>query len=299
MARFRIRFRDSFDPTLFPRVEEVFQSESLLQAVVHGHLLLERALIGLISHKMLRPEVIDNGLFGRWSFHQKLALYVGLYDPPDEEWQMLRGFNELRNKLAHKLDDPEMWITKCLPWNEEVPPSDARSHVWTIMANLFLRLGIVEGIEAIDSDSTESDTRESLHLSAKIHRMNGLCRLTGRPTSVCHCERCLSERLLLRLEFAEPSEHIEGTTLELHFLHPHDSGKALIADVIPECSAEVALSSLTSGGEEAFLPALPQGRMYELIVHRTMKPIETGMTFQEAGAIDGDWIDIQLSGCAI
>src|SRR5258708_18520497 len=150
MKRFRVKLRDEFDSTLLPYVEEVFHSDNLLRAIVHGHLLLERAITTLIAQKMRRPNVLENRTFGRWSFHQKLGLYVGLYDPPEERQKMLLAFNKLRNAMAHSLGDDDTTVFECLPWGDESRPPNARTHVWAVTAILFFELGILQGIERLE-----------------------------------------------------------------------------------------------------------------------------------------------------
>jgi hypothetical protein len=149
-TRFKITLTEDFDSTLLRRVEEVFQGENLIQAVIHGHLLLERAITSLIGQKLKRPDILEDGAFGRWSFHQKLGLYVSLYEPPDDRQRMLLGFNRLRNALAHQLEAEETAVVRCLPWEGELPPPDARTHVWAITAILFFELGILHGIERLE-----------------------------------------------------------------------------------------------------------------------------------------------------
>lgn len=151
--RFRIGLHKTFDQGLLQRVEAVFHGENLLQTILHAHLLLERGLTLLICSKLKRADVLEGGIFGRWSFHQKVALYVGLYDPPDEQVQLLVGFNRLRNALAHGFQDEEECVAKFLPWKGESPRPVADKHVWVVALNLFFDLGIVKRIERLDGAS--------------------------------------------------------------------------------------------------------------------------------------------------
>jgi hypothetical protein len=153
--RFRILLTQDFDSTLVRRVEEVFHGENLIQAVIHGHLLLERAITSRIGKKLERPDILEDGAFGRWTFHQKLGLYFALYDPAEGRQRMLLGFNRLRNALSHRLDPEETAVATCLPWEGESPPPDARTHVWAIMATLFFELGILEKIEFLEPTEEE------------------------------------------------------------------------------------------------------------------------------------------------
>jgi hypothetical protein len=114
--RFKITLKEDFDQNLLAHVEEVFHGENLLQAVIYGHLLLERALNSLIAQRMKRPEVLEGKVFGRWTFLQKLGLYVALYDPSEEQQRLLLGFNQLRNAMAHGLESTDRVVRKYLPW---------------------------------------------------------------------------------------------------------------------------------------------------------------------------------------
>jgi hypothetical protein len=153
MSQFHVTLDDKFDSALLKRVEDVFHRENLLQTILHAHLLLERALNIEISQKLKRPEVLEDGTFGRWSFHQKIGLYVALYDPEEFPKQLLLAFNRLRNTLAHKLQSEEEAVAKCLPWAEGEPLPDAQTHVWAVIAMLFMHLGIVKRLERISPTS--------------------------------------------------------------------------------------------------------------------------------------------------
>ncbi len=75
------------DPEVISRLKEAFDSESLVQIILHAHLLIERAITLRIADKLARPEILEDEKYGRWSFYQKIALYVGLMDPPKDREQ--------------------------------------------------------------------------------------------------------------------------------------------------------------------------------------------------------------------
>lgn len=86
-----------------------------------------------------------------------------------------------------------------------------------------------------------------------------------------------------------------SNTLELYFRHPRSS-HTLTADVSPQCTGKEALDALIADdGTEAFLTPAPLGKSYDLVLARTQRVIEPTMTFNEAGVIDGDTIDVTLS----
>jgi hypothetical protein len=133
MRESKYKLGDALDPALLGRVEKLFEGENLVEAILHAHLLVERALTSRIAEKLVRPEILKEA---QWSFHQKASLYVGLYGPTKWHENWLRGLNRLRNAIAHNLeDDPEEAVRKYLPWEKEredddLPPRpDPMSHV--------------------------------------------------------------------------------------------------------------------------------------------------------------------------
>lgn len=141
MSQSRYRLGKMLDPSLLERVERVFEGENLVETILHAHLLIERAITKAISEKLARPEVLEQG---QWSFYQKLSLYIGLADPPADRIKRLRGFNKLRNAIAHRLqDDPETAVARYLPWDKEretdrdIPRPEALLHV-RIIASMIL-----------------------------------------------------------------------------------------------------------------------------------------------------------------
>ena len=82
--------------------------------------------------------------------------------------------------------------------------------------------------------------------------------------------------------------------MEVQFRHPR-TYLLLIADVSPQCSGEQALAGLLSDyGEGPFLSSRGSGEPYELYLRRTETNITPHMTFEEAGVVDGDLIDVLL-----
>jgi hypothetical protein len=140
----------SLDEPLLDWVDAVFAGENLLQAILHGHLLVERALQAKIAEKMARPDVLNSNL-ARFSFAQKVAIYVGLYDPEPHTERLLVAFNRLRNALAHDLVEPEAAVKQYLSpalEDEGQVPEDPRSVVQVVFGGLMLfGLGALHGVE--------------------------------------------------------------------------------------------------------------------------------------------------------
>lgn len=148
--RFEIVIDKGFDHELLERVEDIFHGENLLQVILHAHLLIERAISLEIVKKLARPEIMEDGRYGHWSFRQKLALYVGLYNPPEDRERMLIGFNKLRNTIAHRFENEEECVANYLPWEGKAPRPDAHTHVVAVAIILFFELGIVKSVRRLD-----------------------------------------------------------------------------------------------------------------------------------------------------
>jgi len=83
-------------------ITSLFENE-VLGAFMSGHLLLEAILVQILETK---PEESDKGKYFDWSFRKKVDASEarGLIDVGMASF--LRGVNDIRNRLAHKLDIP-------------------------------------------------------------------------------------------------------------------------------------------------------------------------------------------------
>jgi len=80
--------------------------------------------------------------------------------------------------------------------------------------------------------------------------------------------------------------------IEVHFLHPRSSN-TLTADVSPDCTGEEAIQGLLEGDDNGpFLEPAPPGHPYELVLKRSEKVIQPNMTFEQAGVVDGDVVEV-------
>jgi hypothetical protein len=145
MARFKIGLDDSLDPALQARVEAVFAGENIIEMVLHAHLLIERALTKKISVQLRRPDIFERD---RWSFHQKLSLYIGLFNPPEDQEALLRAFNRLRNAIAHHLGDEAEAVRANLPSLASGPPP--QDPLALIRACAFFALLNLDGVIRIE-----------------------------------------------------------------------------------------------------------------------------------------------------
>jgi hypothetical protein len=141
------------DPNMVDRVEAIFDGENIVEMILHAHLLIERALTAKIAEKMARPTVLEEF---NWSFSQKISLYVGLYGPTAENEKTLRGFNRLRNGIAHEFPDLEQLVRKNLPWDgwdgEKITaPPEPIQHVRVVAMIILFELGAVRAAYRADS----------------------------------------------------------------------------------------------------------------------------------------------------
>src|SRR5215213_11007755 len=114
----------ALSPSLIERVERAFDGENLIETILHAHLLIEHLLTTLVAKKLVKLEILNET---QWSFHQKLSLYIGLYDPPQDRVRRIRGFNRLRNAIAHSAEEvAETAVVKYLPWERERPTDPER-----------------------------------------------------------------------------------------------------------------------------------------------------------------------------
>ena len=110
-------------------LSEAVKEENLVQLILHTHLLLERGLERQIAGKSVQ---MPKG------FNKKLSLYVNVTKPPKGKKRLLSGFNNLRNKIAHMLEDEEKCVWECLPWDEaRGPKPNVDTHVLMVALELL------------------------------------------------------------------------------------------------------------------------------------------------------------------
>jgi hypothetical protein len=84
--------------------------------------------------------------------------------------------------------------------------------------------------------------------------------------------------------------------IEVHFLHPRSS-TTLTADVDLRCTGEEAIRELLrDAGTGRFIEPALTGEHYQLASGRTGQIIAPNMTFEQAGVVDGDTIEVRLAG---
>jgi hypothetical protein len=81
--------------------------------------------------------------------------------------------------------------------------------------------------------------------------------------------------------------------IEVYFTHPRNA-KVFTAEVSPQCTGEMAIQGLLQGSDEGpFLESPLPGRSYELAIKRTYQAIAPSMTFEQAGVLHGDVIEVR------
>jgi hypothetical protein len=145
---------EHLDSELINRLKEALDNESLVQLILHAHLLIERAITLQIEDKLGKP--------CRGKFCKKLDSYVGLMNPPTDRKQKLLAFNKLRNKIAHGFEDDARFVWDCLPWKgEQEARPDTRTYVLLEALSLLLDLG------AIDCHQNSTEKLYPLHFHSQ------------------------------------------------------------------------------------------------------------------------------------
>jgi hypothetical protein len=118
------------DGELAAKVDEIFRGESLVQLILHAHLLIERALMHEIKRLLPNPAALDRA-HNKWDYAHKAALFCSLARPARMTEDAIWGFSKLKNAIAHDLGvDPIAAVAKHLPWQLEAPPpADVRARV--------------------------------------------------------------------------------------------------------------------------------------------------------------------------
>jgi hypothetical protein len=89
--------------------------------VLKGHLLIEEMLLELATLALEHPKHL-----AKLSFHQLACLVRALVaeKPDDKCWELILQINSLRNRLAHKLEPPDLdqRIKRILALDKETQP---------------------------------------------------------------------------------------------------------------------------------------------------------------------------------
>jgi hypothetical protein len=90
---------------------------------------------------------------------------------------------------------------------------------------------------------------------------------------------------------------MENNKLAVTFVNPRSNARVFEADLVPECTGQMAIEGLLVGNELGpFLEPAPPGRPYELVIKRSSVTITPNMTFSDAGVINDDVIEIRQAG---
>jgi hypothetical protein len=126
-------------------LREAYKEENLIQMILYAHLFIEHGITQKIAEKLERPEIIKDGKYGRWPFYQKISLYVGLVNPPKDREDLLFAFNNLRNRIAHTLEDERECVWEFLPWKDkEKSKPDALTHLLLTTTCLLEGMGVID-----------------------------------------------------------------------------------------------------------------------------------------------------------
>lgn len=86
-----------------PNIEQVTSlfDNNVLGAFISGHLVIESILVQMLE---VHPREGDNGRYFDWSFRRKVDASEARKIIEPRMADFLRGLNNIRNRLAHKLD---------------------------------------------------------------------------------------------------------------------------------------------------------------------------------------------------
>lgn len=97
--------KDPWENRVRPELEHItslFENE-VLGAFMSGHLVLESILVQMLE---TQPKEGDGGRYFEWSFRRKVDASESRGIIGKGVADFLRGLNDVRNRLAHKLDTP-------------------------------------------------------------------------------------------------------------------------------------------------------------------------------------------------
>jgi hypothetical protein len=83
-------------------ITSLFENE-VLGAFISGHLVIESILVQMLE---TQSKVDDDGQYFDWSFRRKVDASESRGIIEKDTADFLRGLNNIRNRLAHKLDTP-------------------------------------------------------------------------------------------------------------------------------------------------------------------------------------------------
>jgi hypothetical protein len=90
---------------------------------------------------------------------------------------------------------------------------------------------------------------------------------------------------------------MDNTKLAVTFVNPKSNARTFDANLLPECTGQMAIEGLIAGDERGpFLEPAQPGRPYKLIVKSSSVNIPPNMTFREAGVVNDDVIEIGQDG---
>lgn len=133
-------------------LREAHKDENLIQLILYAHLFIEQGLTQKIADKLVQSKILDDDRkYGRWTFHQKISLYVGLFNPPKSQEDTLFAFNKLRNRIAHRLENERESVWACLPWKgKKKDQPDTSLHLLITTIRLLEDLGVADLNEHIN-----------------------------------------------------------------------------------------------------------------------------------------------------
>jgi hypothetical protein len=89
---------------------------------------------------------------------------------------------------------------------------------------------------------------------------------------------------------------MENNKIEVTFTHPRNQ-TSFTAFLSPQCTGQAAIQGLLAGNRNGpFLEPTSPERPYELAIKRTQQAITPNTTFEEAGVVNNDVIEVRQRG---
>jgi hypothetical protein len=98
----------SKDAAFKTALRKIWPADGDSSAILAGHLLSEALLFRFVQRNVANPAPLDDT---RWTYRETLTLAQCLRAPKRDEdwlWETLRCLNNIRNRLAHDIDVPDL-----------------------------------------------------------------------------------------------------------------------------------------------------------------------------------------------
>ena len=148
---------------LYGRIKKhIPRSKDPVLVILKAHLLIEERLHGLIQNHLLHPEKLGDA---RLTFLQSLRLCQAMtHDPKLFLWRFVERLNQVRNKLTHHLDIPDIEamldsLLKAWDDSEAVKPIGQGERIRGLKNVIVMACGFLEGFR-MEQKAVMDDLRQ-------------------------------------------------------------------------------------------------------------------------------------------